>query len=46
MTTLTRRRFAASWEWIKRARTIAPTDPGIRKLRTLWWWVRLTPRLK
>jgi tetratricopeptide (TPR) repeat protein len=43
---LTRRRFAASWEWIKRARTIAPTDPGIRKLRTLWWWVRLTPRLK
>jgi Flp pilus assembly protein TadD len=33
---LRRRRFGAAWTWIKRGRTLAPADQGLKKLRTLW----------
>lgn len=39
---LERRRFAASAAWIGRGLAASPSDPGLRKLRTLWWWRRLT----
>jgi predicted Zn-dependent protease len=35
---LERRRFGAAWEWLKRGRAVAPSDAGLKKLRTLWLW--------
>jgi tetratricopeptide (TPR) repeat protein len=40
-----RRDFASASGWIGRARAINPSDAGIRKLRTLLWWRRITSRL-
>lgn len=38
---LERGRFRAAWAWIARGRAVDPSDAGLRKLRTLWWWRRL-----
>ena len=40
------RNFPAASAWIARARAIAPSDAGIRKLRTLLWWRRVTSILR
>ena len=40
---LTRRRFGAAWEWIRRGRAIDAGDIGLKKLRSLWLWKRLLP---
>ena len=40
---LSRRRFGPAWNWIARGRRLDPSDPGIRKLRTLWFWKRCWP---
>jgi tetratricopeptide (TPR) repeat protein len=39
---LERKRFDCAAAWIARGRRLDPSDQGIRKLRTLWWWRRLT----
>jgi tetratricopeptide (TPR) repeat protein len=41
---LRRNRLGIAWEWIRRGRAIAPTDLGLRKLRSLWFWSALSPR--
>lgn len=38
---LTRGRFRAARAWIERGLAVEPSDLGLRKLRTLWWWRRL-----
>jgi len=39
---LVRRDFRVAHAWIRRGLAAAPGDAGLRKLRTLWWWRRLT----
>jgi predicted Zn-dependent protease len=37
---LKRRRFGPAWEWIQRGRKADPSDIGLKKLRSLWFWKR------
>ncbi|MFM7135352.1 MAG: tetratricopeptide repeat protein [Planctomycetota bacterium] len=39
---LERRAFGLSAAWLAKGLALAPTDAGLRKLRTLWWWRRAT----
>jgi tetratricopeptide (TPR) repeat protein len=39
---LRRGRMAEAWEWIRRGRAAHPADAGLKKLRGLWWWKRIT----
>lgn len=38
---LSRRRFGPAWEWIRRGRKADPSDAGLKKLRSLWFWKRV-----
>jgi hypothetical protein len=39
---LTRGRLGPAWQWITRGRAIDPGDIGLKKLRSLWLWKRVT----